>query len=77
MAIPLSDFQNLRFIRIREGATMSRSDEARFDSQPYGGSNIRAWRQPPQSGYNSSFPRTSPLRINLNNDSMSLPPGAR
>lgn len=77
MAIPLSDYQNPRFRRIPEGATMSRSDKARFDAMPYGGDNTRAFRAAPQPGYNTSFPRTTPLKINLNNDSLTLPPGAR
>lgn len=77
MAIPLSSYQNPRFFRIKNEATLSRNDRARFDAMPYGGSNERAWRQAPQPGYNTSYPRTTPLKINLDNANLTLPPGAR
>ena len=77
MAIPISDYQNPRFRRIPTGATMSRDDNARFAAMPYGGSNTRAFRSAPQPGYNAAYPRVTPLKINLNNANLSLPPDAR
>lgn len=77
MAIPITSYMRPQFTRTPEGATLSRDNNAVFDAQPYGGSNTRAWRQQPQTGYNASYPRVSPLRVNLNNWALTLPPGAR
>lgn len=76
MPLPISDYQNPRFRRIPEGATMSRNDNAVFDAVQYG-VDIRGWRMQPQPGYNAQYPSTSPIRINLNNWNLSLPPGAK
>lgn len=77
MAIPLKDFQNPRFIRYKEGPTLSRDERARYESMPYGGDNVRAWRQSPLTGYNSSYPSTQALKVDFNRSDYTLPPRAR
>jgi len=77
MPIPLSDFQNPRFIRYEEGPTLSRDTNALFDAMPYGGSNMRAWRQSPQPGYNSNYPSTQIVRLNYDREDLDIPPMAR
>ncbi len=70
MAIPESAFQNPRFIRYKEGATLSRDNRARFDNMRimYASQPNRRWRIEPQPGYNAQSPSIRPDRIGLNTD---------
>ncbi|KKN18205.1 hypothetical protein LCGC14_0958050 [marine sediment metagenome] len=70
MAIPESAFQNPRFIRYVEGATLSRDNRARFHNMNimYASQPNRRWRIEPQPGYNARSPSVSPDRVGLSTD---------
>jgi hypothetical protein len=70
MAIPESAFQNPRFIRYKEGATLIRDDKARFHNMNimYASQPNRHWRIEPQSGYNAQNPSIKSDRVNLSTD---------
>ncbi len=68
MAIPERSFQNPRFIRYTEGATLARDNNRRFDAMnlQYASRTSRAWRGGAQSpGYNAQNPSTRVERVNL------------
>ena len=73
--IPLTDYENPRFIRYKEGATLSRDDNARFDYVDY--DNPRRWRIKPQPGYRSEAPSLKPIKINLRSDGITLTVASR
>ena len=68
MAIPERDFMYPRFIRYREGATLSRDDGARFNCMDLQYGSGRAWRNQPIPGYNAQNPRVLPDKVNLSTD---------
>ncbi len=70
MAIPETAFQNPRFIRYKEGATLVRDSGRRFDNMDlqYGSQPNRHWRIQPQPGYNAQSPSIVPDRVNLSTD---------
>ncbi len=67
MAIPDSAFQNPRFIRYKEGATLSRDNRERFANMRimYASQPNRHWRIQPQPGYNAQSPSIRPDKVNL------------
>ncbi len=69
MALPESAFTNPYWIRYREGATLSRDDNRRFDRMEMAYDNsLREWRDRPRPGYNAQDPITKEEKVNLRTD---------
>ena len=71
MAIPMSDIGS-RFIRYREGATLSRDDRLRFmdyDQYPRAYGRVTTG----QLGYNAQNPSIAVRKIRLSVDNVNLP----
>jgi len=71
MAIPMAEIRS-RFVRYKEGATLSRDDNLRFmDYNDYPRSYARV--NMGQMGYNAQNPSVRIRTVRLNSDNISLP----
>lgn len=69
--IPISDYQNPRFIRYNEGWTLTRNTNDRYMSFD----NSRSYRNgQPRPGYNAQNPSIQEERVDFRTDNVKLRP---